>query len=58
VVVGRRIENWTLSARFAHTHQEFSNASFAGLSASGDVETLSLAASAGVAVPLSRKLSF
>jgi opacity protein-like surface antigen len=58
VVVGRRIENWTLSARFAHTHQEFSNASFAGLSANGDVETLSLSANAGVAVPLSRKLSF
>ena len=58
VVVGRRIENWTFSARFGHTHQEFSNPSFAGLSANGDVETLSLTANAGVAIPLSQKLSF
>lgn len=58
VVVGRRIENWTLSARFGHTHQEFSNSNFAGLSAGGDVETLSLTGNVGISVPLNKKLSF
>mgnify|MGYP001237333293 CR=1 FL=1 len=58
VVIGRRIENWTLSARFGHTHQEFSSSSFAGLPAEGDIQTLSLTANAGVAIPLTQKLSF
>ena len=59
VVVGRRIENWTLSARFGHTHQEFSNGNFyLGVPADGDVETLSLTANIGVSVPLNQKLSF
>jgi opacity protein-like surface antigen len=61
VVVGRRIENWTLSARFGHTHQEFSNSEIlpgTGISVAGDVETTSLTANVGVTVPLNQKLSF
>lgn len=59
VVVGRRIENWTLSARFGHTHQEFSNADFQfGFPANGDVQTTSLTANIGLCVPLNEKLSF
>ena len=61
VVVGRRIENWTLSARFGHTHQEFSNSEIlpgTGISVAGDVETVSLTANVGVTVPLNQKLSF
>ena len=61
VVVGRRIENWTLSARFGHTHQEFSNSEIlpgTGISVAGDVETMSLTANVGVTVPLNQKLSF
>ena len=62
VVVGRRIENWTLSARFGHTHQEFSNSEIVpgitGISVAGDVETTSLTANVGVTVPLNQKLSF
>lgn len=62
VVVGRRIENWSMSARFGYTHQEFSNPDFMGLGlgveTSGDVESLSLTANVGFAVPLTQKLHF
>ena len=63
VVVGRRIENWTLLARFGHTHQDFSNTDFMPgtnpkISAAGDVETLSLTGNIGISVPLNEKLSF
>ena len=63
VVIGRRIENWTMSARFSHTHQEFSNADFLSsmpgfFAANGDVETLCLTGNIGVSVPLNQKLSF
>lgn len=62
VVVGRRIENWSMSARFGYTHQEFSNPDFMGLGlgveTSGDVESLSLTANVGFTVPLTHKLHF
>ena len=60
VVVGRRIENWTMSARFGYTNQEFTNPNFAsqGFSASGDVESISLTGNLGIAIPLTKRLSF
>ena len=60
VVVGRRIENWTMSARFGYTHQEFSSSDFLGfgLHADGDVESLSFTGNLGIAIPLNHKLSF
>ena len=62
VVVGRRIENWSMSARFGYTHQEFSNPDFKGLGlgieTSGDVESLSMTANLGLTVPMTKKLHF
>lgn len=58
VVVGRRIENWTMSARFGYANQEFSSSKFAGFDAAGDVESLSLTGNLGLTIPLSNKLSF
>jgi hypothetical protein len=60
VIVGRRIENWTMSARFGYTHQGFSSSNFLGFGfdAVGDIESLSFTGNLGIAIPLNQKLSF